>query len=128
MNAIDVRNSRLNADVWDLTGIAMKSLGETWPPDEPGGPIYAALSGIYAFLAGAIVLFVMLASMFMEQVALATDYRRPAFHFQCFSDSALADSSACTHIDPPASIKDRRDTSSGRVRASCQPVPAISMA
>jgi TIR domain len=72
INAVDVRNSRLNADVYDLTGVAMKALGETWPPDEPGGPIYAALSGIYAFLAGAIVLFVMLASMFMEQVALAT--------------------------------------------------------
>jgi hypothetical protein len=72
MNAIDVRNSRLSADVWDLTGIAMKSLGETWPPDEPGGPIYAALSGIYAFLAGAIVLFVMIASMFMENVGAAT--------------------------------------------------------
>jgi hypothetical protein len=72
MNGVDVRNSRLNADVYDLTGAAMKALGETWPPDEPGGPIYAALSGVYAFLAGAIVLFVMIASMFMEKVAAAT--------------------------------------------------------
>jgi hypothetical protein len=32
MNATDVRASRLNADVWDLTGATMSALGERWPP------------------------------------------------------------------------------------------------
>jgi hypothetical protein len=31
MNATDVRASRLNADVWDLTGATMSALGERWP-------------------------------------------------------------------------------------------------
>jgi len=53
LNAVDVRTSRLNADVWDLTGSVMKALGETWPPAEPGAAIYAAVSSLYAFLAGA---------------------------------------------------------------------------
>src|SRR6266446_486342 len=64
MNATDVRTSRLNADVWDLTGATMSALGERWPPDEPGGKIYAVLAGIYAFFAGAVLLFVVIGSMF----------------------------------------------------------------
>ncbi len=64
MNAADVRASRLNADVWDLTGATMSALGERWPPDEPGGKIYAVLAGIYAFFAGAVLLFVVIGSMF----------------------------------------------------------------
>jgi hypothetical protein len=64
MNAADVRASRLNADVWDLTGATMSALREKWPPDEPGGKIYAMLAALYAFFAGAVLLFVMIASMF----------------------------------------------------------------
>jgi hypothetical protein len=72
MNAAEVRTSRLNADVWDLTGATITALGGKWPPDEPGGKIYAALCALYALFAGAAVLFVMLASMFMDEVAMAT--------------------------------------------------------
>ena len=36
MNATDVRASRLNADVWDLTGATMSALGERWPPRRAG--------------------------------------------------------------------------------------------
>ena len=72
LNAVDVRTSRLNADVWDLTGSVMKALGETWPPAEPGAAIYAAVSSGYAFLAGAGLLFVLIASMFVESVHAGT--------------------------------------------------------
>ncbi|MBM4256846.1 MAG: toll/interleukin-1 receptor domain-containing protein [Deltaproteobacteria bacterium] len=72
MNAADVRTSRLNADVWDLTGATVTALGGKWPPDEPGGKIYAILTGGYAFFAGAVVLFAMLASMFMSSVPTTT--------------------------------------------------------
>jgi hypothetical protein len=71
MNAVDVRASRLNADVWDLTGSTMVALGGKWPPDEPGGKIYAVLAGIYALFAGATVLFVMIASMLSPEVGAA---------------------------------------------------------
>ena len=70
LNAVDVRTSRLDADVWDLTGSTIAALGGKWPPDEPGGRVYAALSIIYALFAGAVVLFVMIASMFMPEVEL----------------------------------------------------------
>ena len=72
MNAMDVRASRLNADVYDLTGATMTALGGKWPPDEPGGKIYGVLAGLYALLAGAVVLFVMIGSMFTEETAMAT--------------------------------------------------------
>jgi hypothetical protein len=72
LNAIDVRTSRLNADVWDLTGSVMKALGETWPPAEPGAAIYAVVSGTYAFFAGAALLFVLIASLFMDSINAAT--------------------------------------------------------
>src|SRR5262249_14296199 len=64
MNATDVRTSRLNADAWDLTGATVVALGGMWPPDEPGGKLYALLSGLYALCAGATVLLVLIASMF----------------------------------------------------------------
>jgi hypothetical protein len=72
MNAVDVRGSRLNSDVWDLTGSTVTALGEKWPPDEPGGKIYAVVAGLYALFAGAAVLFVMLASMFMQSLGATT--------------------------------------------------------
>lgn len=72
MNAVDVRTSRLDADVWDLTGSVMAALGDKWPPDEPGGKIYAVLAGSYALFAGALVLFVMLGSMFMPELGIFT--------------------------------------------------------
>jgi hypothetical protein len=72
LNAADVRTSRLNADVWDLSGSVMKALGETWPPPEPGSAIYAAVSSLYAFLAGAGLLFVLIGSMFVESVHAGT--------------------------------------------------------
>jgi len=72
INAMDVRSSRLAADTRDLTGQVMQATGRKWPPDEPGGKIYAAAAGIYAFFAGAACLFVMLASMFMESVPTVT--------------------------------------------------------
>ena len=40
MNVVDVRGSRLDADVWDPTGATIKALDEKWPPDEPGEKIY----------------------------------------------------------------------------------------
>lgn len=64
MNAVDVRGSRLDADVWDLTGATITALGGKWPPDEPGGKIYAVLAVAYALFAGAAVLLVMLAGLF----------------------------------------------------------------
>jgi hypothetical protein len=72
MNAVDVRGSRLNADVWDLTGSTITALGGKWPPDEPGGKIYSVLAGIYALFAGAVVLLVMFGSMFTQEVGLPT--------------------------------------------------------
>ena len=72
LNAVDVRTSRLNADVWDLTGSVMKALGETWPPAEPGAAIYATVSSIYAFRAGAGLLLVLVASMFVDSVHAGT--------------------------------------------------------
>jgi hypothetical protein len=39
----------------------MRALGETWPPAEPGAVIYAIVSGLYAFFAGAALLFVLFA-------------------------------------------------------------------
>jgi TIR domain len=72
MNAVDVRTSRPNADVWDLTGSTIAALGGKWPPDEPGGKIYAVLASIYALFAGAAILFIMIASMFMPELGTAT--------------------------------------------------------
>ncbi|MFL6802758.1 MAG: toll/interleukin-1 receptor domain-containing protein [Xanthobacteraceae bacterium] len=71
LQAVDLRTSRLDADVWDLVGAVMRALGETWPPAAPGGPIYAISSGIYAFFAGASLLFLLIASMFTETSAAA---------------------------------------------------------
>lgn len=72
MNAVDIRTSRLDADVWDLTGKTVVALGGQWPPDEPGGKIYAALASIYALFAGAALLFVMLGSLFIDHLGLPT--------------------------------------------------------
>ena len=72
LNAVDVRTSRFDADVWDLSGSVMKALGETWPPAEPGAAIYAAVSSLYAFLAGAGLLLVLIGSMFEESVHAGT--------------------------------------------------------
>ena len=68
-NGVDVRGSRLNADVWDLTGATMQALGERWPPDEPGGRVYASIAGLYAFFAGAALLFLMIGSLFTTEVS-----------------------------------------------------------
>jgi hypothetical protein len=70
MNAVDVRGSRLDADVWDLTGVTITALGGKWPPDEPGGKIYSVLAGLYALFAGAVVLLVMFGAMFTPEVSL----------------------------------------------------------
>jgi hypothetical protein len=40
MNAVEVRGSRLDADVWDFTGATITAPGGKWPPDEPGGKTY----------------------------------------------------------------------------------------
>lgn len=72
MNAVDLRGSRLNADVWDLTGSIITALGGKWPPDEPGGKIYSVLAGIYALFAGAVVLLVTFGAMFMPEVSIPT--------------------------------------------------------
>lgn len=72
MNAVDVRTSRLDADVWALTGSTIVALGGKWPPDEPGGKTYAILAGIYALFAGAVVLFVMIGSMFTSEIGMPT--------------------------------------------------------
>jgi hypothetical protein len=71
LQAVDLRTSRLDADVWDLLGAVMRAVGETWPPAAPGGPIYAVTSGIYAFFAGASLLFLLIASLFTEASAAA---------------------------------------------------------
>ena len=68
MNAVDVRGSRLDADVWDLTGSTIQALGGKWPPDEPGGKIYSVFAGLYALFAGAVALLVMLGAMFTPEV------------------------------------------------------------
>jgi hypothetical protein len=65
---VDVRGSRLDADVWDLTGATITALGGKWPPDEPGGKIYSVLTGLYALFAGAVVLLVIIAGMFMPKM------------------------------------------------------------
>jgi hypothetical protein len=57
-NAIDLRTSRLEADLRDLQATVMSSLGHRWPPDEPGGKIYATLSAGYALAVGAGLLLV----------------------------------------------------------------------
>jgi hypothetical protein len=62
-NAMHVRGSRAQADLWDLAGAVMRALGETWPPAEPGAVIYAIVSGLYAFFAGAALLLVLFAAM-----------------------------------------------------------------
>lgn len=72
MNAVDVRGSRLDADVWDLTGATITALGGKWPPDEPGGKIYSVLAGLYALFAGAVVLLVMFGAMFMPEIGAST--------------------------------------------------------
>jgi hypothetical protein len=72
MNAVDVRGSRLDADVWDLTGATMTALGGKWPPDEPGGKIYSVLAGMYALFAGAVVLLVMFGAMFVPEISVST--------------------------------------------------------
>jgi hypothetical protein len=71
VNACEVRTSRIDADLWDLMGSVMRSLGERWPPAAPGGAIYALASGSYAFLAGAAVLLLLIASLFETASAAA---------------------------------------------------------
>jgi hypothetical protein len=51
-NAVDLRGSRLDADVWDLTGSTIAALGGKWPPDEPGGKIYSVLPACTPCLPG----------------------------------------------------------------------------
>jgi hypothetical protein len=72
MNAVDVRGSRLDADVWDLTGATITALGGKWPPDEPGGKIYSVLTGLYALFAGAVLLLVIIGGMFMPEIGAST--------------------------------------------------------
>jgi hypothetical protein len=57
----------------------MKALGETWPPAEPGAAIYAVVSSLYAFLAGAGLLLVLIASMFEESVRIGTIFGTALF-------------------------------------------------
>ncbi len=66
INALDLRGSRMNADLWDLTGAAMLALGEKWPPEEPGSKLYAIAAGLYAFFAGGVLLLVLIAAMFVS--------------------------------------------------------------
>jgi hypothetical protein len=64
LNALEVRTTRLEADLRDLQAATMRALGMHWPPAEPGSAIYGALSALYAFFGGAVLLLVGLASFF----------------------------------------------------------------
>lgn len=70
LNAMDVRNSRMNADVSDLIATAMTSLGETWPPKQPGSTTYTALSGVYAFSTGLGMLLLLIRSSFGNEIEI----------------------------------------------------------
>jgi hypothetical protein len=64
LNALEVRTTRLEADLRDLQAATMRALGMHWPPAKPGSAIYGALSALYAFFGGAVLLLVGLASFF----------------------------------------------------------------
>jgi hypothetical protein len=64
LNAVEVRTTRLEADLRNLQAATMRALGMHWPPAEPGSTIYGALSVLYAFFGGAVLLLVGLASFF----------------------------------------------------------------
>jgi hypothetical protein len=66
INATELRGSRLEADMRDLTGLAITALGGKWPPDEPGGRLYAVLSVLYALLAGGMAGLMLLVSAFID--------------------------------------------------------------
>lgn len=66
VNALEVRSSRLSADVWNLTGNALAAIGGKWPPDEPGSKIYSLLSIMYAIFAGGVATLAMFGSMFIS--------------------------------------------------------------
>jgi hypothetical protein len=66
IQAFEVRNSRLDADMWDLMGAVMQSVGAAWPPAQPGGPIYAAVAVIYGLFAGGVAMLGLGASLFID--------------------------------------------------------------
>ena len=68
LNAMEVRTTRLDADVRDLVGATVQAVGGTWPPVEPGARLHAAVGGIYALFAGGAMLLAMLASIFMDDM------------------------------------------------------------
>ena len=68
LNAMEVRTTRLDADVRDLVGATVQAVGGTWPPVEPGAKLHAAVGGIYALFAGGALLLAMLASLFMDNM------------------------------------------------------------
>ena len=68
LNAMEVRTTRLDADVRDLVGATVQAVGGTWPPVEPGAKLHAAVGGIYALFAGGALLLAMLASLFMDDM------------------------------------------------------------
>lgn len=72
LNAVDLRSSRLDADVRDLVGTAVRAVGGTWPPLEPGSRLSAIVGGAYALFAGGAVVIAMLGSLFVDQLSDAT--------------------------------------------------------
>lgn len=72
LNALDVRTTRLDADVRDLVGAAVRAVGGTWPPPEPGARLHAAIGGAYALFAGGALLLAMLARLFVDSLPDAT--------------------------------------------------------
>ncbi len=68
LNALDVRSSRLEADLRDLLSEVMGALGVQWPPQEAGSGIYVTLSMLYAFFSGATLLLMGIGSLFIDSI------------------------------------------------------------
>jgi hypothetical protein len=69
LNSMEVRTTRLDADVRDLVGATVQAVGGTWPPVEPGARLHAAVGGLYTLFAGGALVLGLLASAFVDEVS-----------------------------------------------------------
>ena len=69
LNAMEVRGTRLDADVRDLVGATVQAVGGTWPPVERGARLHAAVGGLYSLFTGGALVLGLIASAFVDNTS-----------------------------------------------------------
>lgn len=69
LNAAEVRQTRLDADVFDLTGRVVEIMGRTWPPvAEPSAAKYSAVAIIYAIAIALLTSLAVIVGLFAKTI------------------------------------------------------------